>query len=84
MRRTGCRTTLLADTYLHQKNYDKARDEAQVAISKGKDAASPAQLVLGQALLNLGHNQEGIQALNAFLAESPKHPVAEQVREPDR
>ena len=72
---------LLADTYLHQKNYDKARDEAQVAISKGKDAASPAQLVLGQALIDLGDNQEGIQALNVFLTESPKHPVAGQVRE---
>jgi tetratricopeptide (TPR) repeat protein len=72
---------LLADTYLHQKNYDKARDEAQVAISKGKDAASPAQLVLGQALINLGNNEEGVQALNVFLTESPKHPMAGQVRE---
>ena len=72
---------LLADTYLHQKNYDKARDEAQIAITKGKDAASPAQLVLGQALVNLGRNQEGIQALNIFLQESPKHPVAGQVRD---
>src|SRR5580700_8636338 len=71
---------LLADTYLHQKNYDKARDEAQVAIAKGKNAASPAQLVLGQALVNLGQNQEGIQALNIFLQESPKHPIAGQVR----
>ena len=72
---------LLADTYLHQKNYDKARDEAQIAIAKGKNAASPAQLVLGQALVNLGQNQEGIQALNIFLQESPKHPVAGQVRD---
>jgi tetratricopeptide (TPR) repeat protein len=71
---------LLADAYLHEKNYSKARDEAQVAITKGKSAASPAQLVLGEALVNLGHNQEGIQALNIFLQESPKHPIAGQVR----
>jgi len=71
---------LLADAYLHQKDYDKARDEAQIAITKGKTAASPAQLVLGQALVNLGHDQEAIQALNVFLDESPKHPMAEQVR----
>ena len=71
---------LLADAYLHQKDYDKARDEAQIAITKGKTAASPAQLVLGQALVNLGHDEEAIQALNAFLDESPKHPMAEQVR----
>jgi tetratricopeptide (TPR) repeat protein len=71
---------LLADTYLHQKDYGKARNEAQVAIAKGKTLASPAELVLGQAELGLGHNQEGIQALNVFLEQSPKHPLAGQVR----
>ena len=72
---------LLANTYLHQKNYAKARDEAQVAISKGKNAAGSAKLVLGEALVNLGQPQEGVQALKAFLEESPRHPVAGQVRE---
>jgi len=72
---------LLADTYLREKHYDRARDEAEVAITKGKTAASPAQLVLGQALLNLGQDQEGIRALNAFLEESPRHPLAGQVRD---
>jgi tetratricopeptide (TPR) repeat protein len=71
---------LLADTYLQEKDYPKARDEAQIAINKGKNTASSAQLVLGQALLNLGSNQEGLQALNTFLQESPQHPVAGQVR----
>ena len=71
---------LLADTYLHEQDYDKARDQAQIAIAKGKTTASSAQLVLGEALVNLGHDQEGIQALNAFLEESPKHPLAPQVR----
>jgi len=71
---------LLADTYLHEKSYEKARDEARLAIAKGKDAASSAQLTLGQALVNLGHDEEGIQALNIFLQDSPQHPVAGQVR----
>jgi tetratricopeptide (TPR) repeat protein len=71
---------LLADTYLHQQNYDKARDEARIAITKGKGNASVAQLVLGQALVNLGDDQKAIQALNAFLEESPRHPMALQVR----
>ena len=71
---------LLADAYLHEKNYAKARDEAQVAIAIGKNAASPAQLVLGESLVNLGFDQEGIRALNVFLQESPQHPVAGQVR----
>lgn len=71
---------LLADTYLHEKDYGKARDEAQVAITKGNNAASPAQLVLGEALVNLGQSQEGVQALNLFLQASPQHPIAGQVR----
>ena len=72
---------LLADTYLHQGNYDRARDEAQVAIDKGKTHASPAQLTLGEALVNLGHDKEGLAALNKFLEEAPLHPMAGQVRD---
>jgi len=71
---------LLADTYLREKDYGKARDEANVAIAKGKNVASPAQLVLGQALLGLRRDEEGIQALHSFLEQSPKSPLADQVR----
>jgi tetratricopeptide (TPR) repeat protein len=71
---------LLADAYFRQKNYEKARDEAQVALDKGKAEANPARLILGEALINLGLGDQGIQALNAFLQESPSHPVAGQVR----
>jgi tetratricopeptide (TPR) repeat protein len=73
--------SLLADAYLQERSYEKARDEAQVAITKGKSSASPAELVLGQALVGLGHDQEGIQALNAFLQQSPQNPMAKQVRD---
>ena len=72
---------LLADAYLHEKNYDKARDEAQVAITKGKSNAGSAELVLGQALVGLGLDQEGIQALTLFLQNSPQHPMSKQVRD---
>jgi len=71
---------LLADAYLHEKNYDKARDEANVAIEKGKSGAASAELVLGQALVGLGKNQDGIDALNSFLRQSPQHPMEKQVR----
>ena len=71
---------LLADTYLRNKDYGKARDEANVAIAQGKNVASPAQLVLGQALLGLGRDEEGIQALRSFLEQSPKSPLAAQVQ----
>ena len=72
--------SLLADTYLHQRNYEKARDEAQTAIEKGKSNARLAHLVLGEALVALGRESEGIQALNEFLDESPHDPVAPQIR----
>ena len=71
---------LLADTYLHQQNYDGARDEARAAIEKGKDRASSAQLVLGEALLSLGDEKAAVDALNRFLTESPFHPMSGKVR----
>jgi tetratricopeptide (TPR) repeat protein len=71
---------LLAETYLRQKDYGKARDEATVAIARGKAVASPAELVLGQALVGLGQEEESIQALQAFLVQSPKNTLADQVR----
>jgi len=71
---------LLADTYLRQKDYGRARDEAQVAIAKGNAVASPAQLILAQALLALGQDQESIQAFNTFVEHAPKNPQADQVR----
>lgn len=71
---------LLADAYLHEKSYDQARDQAEIAIVKGKNSATAAELVLGQALVGMGRDQEGIRALNVFLQESPGHPLASQVR----
>ena len=71
---------LLADTYPRQRDYEKARDQAQIAITEGKTNASPAQLVLGQALVNLGQDKDGIHALHVFLEQSPQHPMAPQVR----
>lgn len=71
---------LLAASYLKQKKYDKARDEAQTALNKSEGNAHASQLVLGQALVNLGQRPEGIQALKEFLANSPNNPSAPQVK----
>lgn len=71
---------LLATSYLKQLKYDKARDEAQVALSKSKGNAPASELVLGQALINLGQRQEGIQALKSFVSSSPKNPTVPQVK----
>jgi tetratricopeptide (TPR) repeat protein len=75
---------LLADTYLREKTYDKARAEAEIAIQKGQRAkstvASPAEVVLGQALIGLGQNQLAVETLARFLKEAPQNPLAYQVR----
>jgi tetratricopeptide (TPR) repeat protein len=75
---------LLADAYLQQKDYGRARDEAQIAITKGdqngKTIASPAELVLGQALIGLGFDQAAIHAFEVFLKDSPQNPLVYQVQ----
>jgi tetratricopeptide (TPR) repeat protein len=72
---------LLADAYLKQRKYEEARQQAELAIANGKAGASTANLVLGEALVNLGKKEEGIQALKAFVQDSPKNPVVPQVRD---
>ena len=71
---------LLADAYLKQKDYAKAQEQAQMAVEQGKEAASAAQLVLGQALASLGKDKEGIAALKAYLQSNPNNPAAPQVQ----
>jgi tetratricopeptide (TPR) repeat protein len=71
---------LLADAYLREGDYQKARDEAEIAIRKGRHAASASQLILGKSLFELGQKQNAVEALNVFLQESPRHSMADQVR----
>ena len=72
--------SLLANSYLEQQQYDKASEQARLAIEKGKGAAETAQIVLGEALANLGRDQGAIQALKTFLQNSPSSPAVPQVR----
>ena len=71
---------LLAASYLREQKYEKARDEAAVALAKSNGKAPAAQLVLGQALVNLGQRQAGIKALQEFVTTSPTNPNAPQVK----
>jgi tetratricopeptide (TPR) repeat protein len=71
----------LASAYLHQQQYEKARDEAHLAISTGKGQANGAEVILGQALLYLGKYDEAAEAFQAFLREEPKDPAAPGVRD---
>lgn len=70
----------LADAYLKQREYEKAREQALLAIGNGKIKANPAKLVLGQALVNLGQEKAGVEELRGFMEESPKSPLVPQIR----
>ena len=74
---------LLADTYLHEKNYDKARDEAQVAIAKGKASGKTCQSRGTRSRPGageLGQRARRRTGSQRFLEQSPQHPLAGQVR----
>jgi predicted Zn-dependent protease len=61
-----------------RRDLDRAfvlRVEALATIERNKVASTPAQLVLGEALANLGRTEEAIQALKIFLQEAPDNPV---------
>ena len=70
----------LADAYLKQRDFEKAREQSLLAIGDGKIKGNPSKLVLGQALVNLGQEKEGIQTLQSYVDESPKNPIVPQVR----
>lgn len=76
--------SLLATAYFREKSFEKACSEAQTAIAKaqrtGINSVAPAQLILGQSLIGLGRDQEGLAALSFFLVQAPQHPMAAQVR----
>jgi tetratricopeptide (TPR) repeat protein len=72
---------LLGNVYLKLNEFEKAREQAQLAIERGKGGGGAAQLVLGEALANLGRDQEAIQALKSFLQYAPTSPTAPQVRD---
>jgi len=75
---------LLAIMYLDEKEFRKARDEAQIAVAKatkyGKRASGLAALTLGQAQIGLGKKDEAIQALETVLKNSPENPMLSEIR----
>ena len=72
---------LLGDVYIKQKEQEKAREQAQLAIDYGKNAANIAELVLGEAQANLGKNAEAIQTLKLFVQNNPGNTAIPQVNE---
>jgi tetratricopeptide (TPR) repeat protein len=71
----------LADAYLNRSDYQNALAQADIAIDKGRSGAGTAQIVRGEALADLGRNQEGIETLQTYLQSAPDSPSAPQVRQ---
>ena len=69
---------LLAYAYFNQKQYEKARQEAELALD-GNKGSSEAQVILGQSLISLGQNDEGIKVLQTFLQQNPNDPDKPQL-----
>lgn len=72
--------SLLADAYLHQRTYDKALAESELAIQKGQAAASATQLIRGESLAGLGRDREAVEALTTFLQSTAHSSIAAPVR----
>jgi len=72
---------LLAEASLTQHNFEKARDQAQLALERSKGSGNSARLALGQALANLGDRQGAISTLETYLREAKDQTDTASVRE---
>jgi len=62
---------LLASAWMNQREFEKARQEAERAIELGKNSAGGARLLLGEALAALRESKAAIRALQSYLDTSP-------------
>ena len=72
---------MLASSYLHEGNFERARDYSQKALKSGKEGAAPVELLLGEAQAGLGEREKAIAAFEAFLKAYPRDPSGAQVQE---
>jgi lipopolysaccharide biosynthesis regulator YciM len=72
---------LLADAYLRQHDNANALAQANLAVDSGKPGSDTAQITRGEALANLGHDDEAIQAFMSYLQSEPGSPTVPQVRD---
>ncbi|HZY95119.1 MAG TPA: tetratricopeptide repeat protein, partial [Candidatus Bathyarchaeia archaeon] len=70
----------LANAYLRQRNYSKAREYAERALQNGKQYAAQAELLLGQALAGLGERDKAIETMESYLTAHPQDPNAAKIR----
>jgi Flp pilus assembly protein TadD len=72
---------LLADARLNLADYKGALAETDLAIEEGASKATNVEIVRGEALADMGRDDEAIDALNEYLKLAPDSPTAPQVRQ---
>lgn len=72
---------LLADAYLRQHDNSNALTQADLALETGKAGSVIAQIIRGEALANMGRDEEAIQAFTTYLQNEPGSPTVPQVRD---
>jgi Flp pilus assembly protein TadD len=71
---------LLGAAYLDSGQFEKARVEAIATIKTGKETATDAQFILGEALAGLGRSDEAIAALQTFVHQLPNDSYAPEAQ----
>lgn len=71
---------VLADCYLHEQDFQAAREHAAKALELGREQAQQVQLLLGEALAGLGDRQGAKTAVETFLAANPHYATASSIK----
>jgi len=72
---------VLSEAHLRERDFEKARREAQTAIELGRGAANGAEFIEGEALAELGQKAEALAMLRSFLRDAPSDANAAAARE---
>jgi tetratricopeptide (TPR) repeat protein len=72
---------LLAEAYFREGQFEKARQQAELAVHGSRGAAVEAWLLDAQSLAKLGRPREAVESLEALLREQPQSEAAQRARE---
>ena len=64
--------SMLAGSYLRQKDFPDAREQAEQSLALGGEKAGRDHLVLGEALAGLNQREKAVTELEAFLKQYPR------------
>lgn len=72
--------SMLAGSYLRQKDFADAREQAEQSLALGGEKAGRDHLVLGEALAGLNEREKAVTELEAFLKQYPRDTNGSAIR----